>query len=110
MDNPELTDEEKIQMAKLLEAKVEESKLNRFCRENKDLLNVGSRIGIYLGIMLILVVATKYAVMQQVEWAESNCPCMNWGGDIFTLTQTPKETGNTIWSYGGYDGRTTTGG
>lgn len=85
-----------------------ESSWNKFARENKDLLWIGTRIGIYLGIMLILVMATKMAVMQQVEWAESHCSCMNWGGDAFTLRNQDKVSNvSGLWLPGMTDGGST---
>ena len=71
-----------------------ESGLNKFCRENKDLLNVGSRIGIYLALMMLVFLYTKTAVMQQVQWAEDHCECQEWGGDVFTLQTQQKIDSN----------------
>lgn len=73
---------------------LKENRLNRFCRENKDLLNVGSRMGIYLALMLLVFLYSKVAVMQQVQWAEDHCECQNWGGDVFTLKTQQKVNSN----------------
>lgn len=66
------------------------TRANAFCRENRDMLNVGSRIGIYLALMLLVFLYSKVAVMQQVQWAQDNCECQDWGGDVFTLTTQQK--------------------
>jgi hypothetical protein len=88
MENQEKPKEEKI--AEIQLPKIPENAINRFCRENKDLLNVGSRAGIYVAMMIIIFLMAKIATMQQVEWAESHCSCMEWGGDVITLKNQPK--------------------
>ena len=78
-----------------------ESELNRIARENKDLLWIGTRVGIYLVLCLILIMATKMAVMQQVQWAEDHCGCQDWGGDAFTLTTQQHRSNATDIMYSG---------
>lgn len=100
------------EVSKVPEA-AKESDLNKFCRENKEVLWIGTRIGIYIGIMLILVMVTKMAVMDQVRWAEEQCSCQDWGGDAFTLRTQPKVSnisGNFSSGMGDLNGTTGQGG
>lgn len=102
-DSQEKQNQEQPGQAKQIDnqlPKILENPLNKFCRENKDVLNVGSRIGIYVALMIIIFLATKIAVMQQVTWAEERCSCMDWGGDVVTLKTQDKVTNITSSSFG----------
>ena len=85
-----------------------ENALNKFCREYKDVLNVGSRVGVFLVLCLILVQVTKEAVMTQVEWAQKQCLCQDWGGDAFTLRTQMKQINSSLWIPGVTDGGNST--
>lgn len=70
-----------------------ESNLNRLCRENKDIMDRGAMVGIFLCLLLIVYCVSNIMVHEQVKWVQEVCPCYTWGGNAFQLDYQANTTG-----------------
>jgi len=79
---------------------------NDLCRENKDILDRGAFVGIFLCLLLVVYMVSNIMVREQVKWVSEVCPCYYWGGNAFSLEYQEKTTNSSLMgvSYGGPTG------